>query len=299
MATAEVTASGSGRAAGATIPQHTLGSELRALLAVARKEWIIFRRYPSWVVAILVWPVLMPFGFIFTARALSGPNGAALPLFERVAGTTDYASFIIVGSLLWSWLNFTLWDVGLQLRNEQLRGTLESNWLCPVWRISILVGGSLTKLVTSLIFFAITILEFWLVFGVQLVRGNLGLALSIVVLVIPTIYGIGLAFGSLVIQFNEANAMVFLVRGIFMIFCGMTYPVSVMPGWMQAVAAWLPLTYAIRAIRAAVLTNATVAEVLPDLVWLAAFAVALPLLGYVAFYHTERQARRSGALGQH
>src|SRR5438045_4047017 len=94
-----------------TLSRPSLASELRALLAVARKEWIIFRRYPSWIMAVLIWPVLLPQAYIFTAKALAGPNGASLMAFGNVAGTTDYVSFIAVGSLLWGWLNFTLWDV--------------------------------------------------------------------------------------------------------------------------------------------------------------------------------------------
>ncbi len=281
------------------LSRRSLISELRALLAVARKELIIFRRYPSWVVALLIWPALLPIGFILSARAFSGPGGAALPAFARVAGTADYVSFIVLGTLFWGWLNLTLWDVGLTLRNEQMRGTLETNWLCPIWRISIVLGGSITKLATSLVFLAIAILEFRLLFGIRLIGGNVGLVLLVLLPVIPTIYGLAIAFASLVLRFKEANAMVFLVRGVFLIFCGMTYPLEVMPGWMQRVAAFLPLTYAIRAIRAAVLANATFAMLLPDLARLAAFAVALPLLGWAAFYLTERRSRRTGELGQY
>ena len=116
---------------------------------------------------------------------------------------------------------------------------------------------------------------------------------------IPTIHGIGIAFASLVLRFKEANALVFLVRGIFMIFCGITYPSAVLPVWMQSVAAALPLTYAIRDIRAVVLANATLADILPDLAILAGFAVAMPVLGYGLFYLTERRARRVGDLGQY
>jgi ABC-2 type transport system permease protein len=282
-----------------TLVQHSFQSELGALLAMARKEWIIFRRYPSWVMAFFIWPVLFPIGYIFTAKALGGPNGSALPAFSQLTGTTDYISYLVVGSTMWMWLNFTLWDVGFQLRNEQMRGTLESNWLCPVWRISILLGPSLTKLGTALFFLAVTALEFWLVFGVQLIRGNPGLLLLILLLTIPSIYGLGMAFGSLVIRFKEANAMVFLVRGIFMIFCGITYPVEVLPGWMREVARFLPLTYAIQDIRAVVLANATFMDLQPDLEKLAIFALIMPLLGWIIFYATERRARRIGALGQH
>jgi ABC-2 type transport system permease protein len=282
-----------------SLAQRSLRSELRALLAVARKEWIIFRRYPSWVMAFFIWPVLFPFGYIFTAKALGGPDSAAVQTFRTLTGTTDYVSFIVVGSTLWMWLNMTLWDVGLQLRNEQMRGTLESNWLCPIWRVSIMLGGTLTKLVTSLFFLAVSAVEFRLIFGVQLTNGNLALLLLVFLLVIPIIYGIGIAFASLVLRFKEANAMVFLVRGIFMIFCGVTFPIEVLPSWMRAVATWLPLTYAIRDIRAVVLANATLAEILPDLQILTAFALVTPALGYILFYVTERRSRRTGSLAQY
>lgn len=279
--------------------RRTLGSELRAILAIAGKEWRIFLRYPSWVLALLIWPLLFPFGYIFTAKALGGPGGEALPEFARLTGTSDVVSFIVLGSLLWMWINMTLWDVGLHLRNEQMRGTLESNWLCPTWRVSLLLGGALTKLVVALIFMAVSLLEFRFVFGVRLLDGSLGPALLAMLLTIPIVEGIGVGFASLVLRFKEANAMVFLVRGIFMIFCGITFPVAVLPGWMQTVAAALPLTYAIRAIRSALLAHAGFAELRGDLLALALFALAMPLLGYAAFRHVERGTRQRGDLGQY
>ena len=279
--------------------QRTFGSELHAVWAIARKEWMIFRRYPSWMLSVFVWPVLFPFGYIFTAKALGGPDGAALETFRGLTGTADYVGFIVIGSVLWMWLNMTLWDVGMYLRNEQMHGTLESNWLCPTWRVSLMLGGALMKLLISLVFLMISMLEFWLIFGVQVALGDAGLALLVLLLVIPTIHGIGIAFASLVLRFKEANAMVFLVRGVFMIFCGITYPIAVLPAWMQGVAAALPLTYAIRDIRAVLLAGATFADVRSDLLVLAAFAIVLPVLGYTIFYLTERRSRRTGDLGQY
>lgn len=281
------------------LPQRSLSSQLGALWATARKEWLIFKRYPSWIMAFIIWPALFPFGYIFAAKALGGPNGSALGTFESLTGTTDYVSFIVVGSTLWQWLNITLWDMGFHLRNEQMRGTLESNWLCPVWRLSLIIGASLTKLATSLVFLTVAMLEFWLFFGVRLWSGNSAALLLVIALIIPMIYGIGIAFGSLVIRFKEANAMVFLVRGLFMIFCGITYPIGILPQWMQSIAAYLPLTYAIRDMRAIILGSATLADLLPDLQKLALFAIILPALGCLIFLRTERRARRSGTLGQY
>jgi ABC-2 type transport system permease protein len=283
-----------------TFVRRSMFSELRALLAVANKEWIIFRRYPSWIMAFIIWPVLFPLSCILTAKALGGPKGTDLPTFGQLAGTTDYVGFIVIGSTMWMWLNTTLWSVGFHLRNEQMRGTLESNWLCPVPRISVMLGASLTQLGTSLMFLVVSIVEFRLFLGVQLVRASSALPLLLIVLLlIPSIYGLGLAFASLVVRFKEANAMVFLVRGIFMIFCGISYPLAVLPEWMQRTASFLPLTYAIRSMRAIALADATYVDVLPDLRMLAVFAVIMPILGYAAFRLAERRSRRSGDLGQY
>ena len=283
----------------APLIHRSASSELRALLVMARKEWIIFTRYPSWIIAFIVWPIIFPVGAIFTAKALSGPNQGALPAFAALAGTTDYIAFIIVGLTMYMWINITLWDVGFQLRNEQMRGTLESNWLCPTWRFSILLGPSLTKLGTSMLFLVLTVIEYQLIFGVGLIQGNLALILLLMLLTIPSIYGIGIAFGSLVIRFKEANTMVFLVRGIFMIFTGTSYPLAVLPAWMKTVAAYLPLTYTIRGIRQVSLAGATFSDILPDLQMLALFALVIPLAGYFIFQFTERRARRTGSLGQY
>jgi len=279
--------------------RHSWRSELRVLAAIAHKEWTLFRRYPSWMAAFVIWPVLFPLGYVFVGRTLGGPNGADTATFQQLTGTSDYLSYIVIGSTLYMWLNMTLWDVGFQLRAEQMRGTLESNWLCPIPRISILLGSTITKLGTALIFLLITVVEFWVVFGVRLWQGDVRLLLLLLLLAIASIYGIAMAFASLVLRFKEANAMVFMVRGLFLVFCGITYPIAVMPGWMRTISAVLPLTYAIHAIRAVTLSQATFTQIWPDIQWLLVFAVVLPILGYVAFAVTERRARRSGTLGQY
>jgi ABC-2 type transport system permease protein len=115
----------------------------------------------------------------------------------------------------------------------------------------------------------------------------------------PAIYGLGFAFASLVMAAKEANMFVFLVRGLVMIFCGITYPLSVLPGWMQAVAAWLPPTYIIRGIRNAALNGADFNALLPDLVPLWLFGLGWLAAGYLAFVWMDRHARRTGALGQY
>ena len=275
-----------------------LSAEWRALKAVIRREWTIFRRYPSWVLALFIWPVIFPAAYILSARALAGPNGIGLVGFTRMTGTSDYLGYIAVGTTIWMWQNIVLWNVGFALREEQLRGTLETNWLSPTWRFSFLLGSSVTQLVSMGMFLVVSTLEFIFIFGVRF-NGSLWLALLVVLVSIPAIYGLGFAFASVVITAKEAHTFVFLVRGLVMIFCGITFPLAVMPLWMQSVSRWLPQTYIIHAMRTAALAGGSLQALLPDLVALLLFGAVWLLLGYLLFNLMERRARQTGAIGQY
>jgi ABC-2 type transport system permease protein len=275
-----------------------LGSDLRALLAVMRREWVIFTRYPSWVIAMFIWPLIFPMLYILTARALAGPDGSGMAVFMETTGATDFIGYIVIGTTVWMWQNVVLWDVGFSLRNEQMRGTLESNWLSPTWRFSYLLGHTGPQLVTMLMFITITAIEFGLLFGIRL-NGSPWMILLMMLAAIPSIYGLGFAFASLVITVKEANAFVFLIRGLVMIFCGITFPVSLLPGWMQGIAKWLPQTYLIHGMRAAAFSNAGIRELAPDLIPLLLFGAFWMVVGYFTFLWMERRARRTGAIGQY
>jgi ABC-2 type transport system permease protein len=149
-----------------------------------------------------------------------------------------------------------------------------------------------------LMFIAVTGLEFVLLFGVRL-NGSVWMILLMMLAAIPSIYGLGFAFASLVITVKEANAFVFLIRGIVMIFCGITFPISLLPGWMQSIAQWLPQTYLIHGMRAAAFSNAGLTELTPDLIPLLFLGTFWLILGYFTFVWMERRARTTGAIGQY
>lgn len=273
-------------------------SDLRAFGAILLREWRIFMRYPSWMIALFIWPLIFPMMYILTGRALSGPDGNGLKVFTQATGATDFIGYIVIGTTVWMWQNIVLWDVGFSLRNEQMRGTLESNWLSPTWRFSYLLGHTGPQIVSMSMFISITALEFGLLFGVKL-NGSVWMILLMMLAAVPSIYGLGFAFASVVITVKEANAFVFLIRGLVMIFCGITFPISLLPGWMQSFATWLPPTYLIHGMRAAAFSNAGVTELLPDLIPLLLFGVVWLVVGYFAFIWMERRARRTGAIGQY
>jgi ABC-2 type transport system permease protein len=282
----------------ASLAEVSLLSGLRALWAVVRREWTIFVRYPSWIISLFIWPVIFPMGYILTARALSGVDGSGLVTFQANTGLTEYIGYMAVGTMVWMWQNVVLWQVGYALRNEQMRGTLESNWLSPTARFHYLLGASVPQLVSMLMLMIVAGFEYALLFGVRF-HGSLWLTLLVMLAAIPSIYGLGFAFASVVITAKEANAFVFLVRGIVMVFCGITYPLAILPGWMQSVAQWLPQTYVIHAMRSAALSTEGFAGLSHDLTMMLIFGVVWLIVGYALFLWMERRARQTGAIGQY
>ena len=273
-------------------------ADIQALWAVVRREWTIFVRYPSWIIALFIWPVIFPMGYILTARALSGVDGSGLATFQNTTGLTEYVGYIAVGTMIWMWQNIVLWAVGYSLRNEQMRGTLESNWLSPTWRFAYLLGSSIPQLVSMFMLMLVSGLEYALLFGVNF-NGSLWLTLLVIFAAIPSVYGLGFAFASVVITLKEANAFVFLVRGIVMIFCGITYPMAMLPDWMQSVAQWLPQTYIIHAMRTAALSTEGFNGIAFDLKMMLLFGILWLAVGYTLFNMMERRARQTGAIGQY
>ncbi len=277
--------------------QNDLWKKLYATWAVAVKEWKITWRYPSQFIAFVMWPIIFPLAYLLSARALSGPDGSGLAVFQSTTGVQDYIGYIGVGTAIWMWQNMVLWNVGFTIRQEQWRGTMESNWITPVWRYAFLIGNSMVSAVTMMMFLLISYLEFTLLLGMQF-QGNLLTVLVMIAVAMLPIYGLGMAFASLVLYAKEANTFVFIVRGLVMIFSGITYPISVLPVWMQGVAGWLPPTYVIRGLRAALLQNATVADVWrSDILPLLLFGVFWMVVGYLSFLWMDARARRKGTLG--
>jgi ABC-2 type transport system permease protein len=149
-----------------------------------------------------------------------------------------------------------------------------------------------------LMLMVVATLEYIFLFGVKF-EGSPWVSLLVILAAIPSVYGLGFAFASLVITLKEANAFVFLVRGIVMVFCGITYPLAILPGWMQSVAQWLPQTYIIHAMRTAALSSQGFSGIAFDLKMLALFGIFWLAVGYMLFSMMERRARKTGAIGQY
>jgi ABC-2 type transport system permease protein len=274
-----------------------LTADLRAALASTLAGIRVQRRYPVQLVALFIWPVLLPTVYVLQARAFNGGSAAAAAAFAQRTGTTSIAGFLFVGFACYMWVSNVLWGPGTQLRQQQQQGQLEALFLTPASRLVILFGPSGSWLAISLSMLLGVGAVLRLFFGVVVSPAEALRAIVVVAVSVPAMVALGSAFSVAVLVFKEANGLVQGVRGTFQVFCGMTFPIVVLPGWAQQVALALPPTYFLRDVRATMLAGATLVQTAPDLLVLLGFAALLAAGGAAAFAAAEDFARRGGSLG--
>jgi ABC-2 type transport system permease protein len=274
-------------------------ADLRAFWAAARKEWRLLRRYPTMFFGFLFWPIALPLAYVFQARGYAGDSQAALDAFAARTGTVQVAGFLFLGWAAYMWISMILWGPGTALRTEQVRGSLEALFMTPVSRLVILFGPVVSQVVWALWMFAVVGGAMAIFFGVPVGAAGALRALAVILVAVPALYGLGALFAAVVLRFGEVGALVQAVRGVFTVFCGMSFPIIVLPEWARAVALTLPPTYLIGDLRSVMLRGADLAELLPDLAVLLALGLGICALAVIAFRRTERYARRGGSLAQY
>ena len=277
----------------------SLAADVRAFGAAALKEWRLLRRYPTLFVGFLFWPIALPLAYVFQARGYAGDSAAALDAFAARSGTTEVAGFLFLGWAAYMWISMILWGPGTALRTEQVRGSLEALFMTPVSRLVILFGPVVSQVVWAIWMFGIVAATMALVFGVEIALASALRALVVIGVAVPALYGLGALFAAVVLRSGEVSALVQGVRGLFTVFCGMSFPIVVLPEWGRAVALALPPTYLIGDLRRVLLSGASLAELVPSLAILLGLGLLICGMAVVAFRRTERYARRGGSLAQY
>jgi ABC-2 type transport system permease protein len=124
-------------------------------------------------------------------------------------------------------------------------------------------------------------------------------ALLITAIVVAAYGGIGLCAAALVVSFRT-NASI--PQAVFVgstLLGGVYFPTTVLPPIVAPLAAWLPLTPGLRALRQTLLLGFPLSSVIGDLVQLMGLAAGCILLGVASLRWAFRYARRVGSLAQY
>jgi ABC-2 type transport system permease protein len=204
-------------------------------------------------------------------------------------------SYAVVGGAGMALLFGMQFNAGEILDSERQRGTLGNLFVSPAPRFSWLAGFQLFAVTESLVTATLSVGIGKAVFGLPLHVAPLTLLVTLM-LFITCMWGFSMLVGAAGLALRNANQLSNLLFPILQLVAGTMYPIALMPAWVKVPAHCLPFGYGISALVDSITKDASLSQVSAQLLPMAGFALALPILGIVAFRLVERRVRRRGAL---
>jgi ABC-2 type transport system permease protein len=257
------------------------------------RNWLVIARAYPWTyfVGTHATGILTVGLAAFAYRAVGG--GRVSAGFTAAAGTADYLGYVTVGAAaLMFTTRMVLWVAKAQI-TEQREGTLESQLLAPARRLPYLIGVAGQALSTTLAEVAV-MLAAALALGVRLPAPQPVTLVAALLAATVAIFGIAVPLSAIMISVGEAHITqntAFVGMGLL---CGFTFPTGYLPGPARWLGEALPVTSALRALRAATLHGARLAETLPALLTCLALGGAYLTIGMLALPYAERRAVQRG-----
>lgn len=266
---------------------------MRSALALLRAAWLAATSYRLATVLSFASVLASVVPIFFIAGAVQDVAAESI----RVE-SSSYFGFIIVGIASVYLLSAAAGSLPGAIAGNIGSGTLEALLVTRTSVPLLLVGLTAYPMVQAALRALVLIIGATL-FGVQFTWGMLPAVLGIALLLALAYAGVGLVAAALVLVFRTSGPLITAVVALSSLLGGAYYATSAVPGWLHALTAFVPLTYALRASRMLLLGGASLAEVLPDVSVLLLVALASMTAGSLAFAYGLARARRAGTLSQY
>lgn len=254
---------------------------LNLLKANIRKEYLELRRYLPNTIAMLITFYVIFLGMFAGIQVVGDPSVADMNV-----------QYMIVNYIFWFLAMMVVNNIGYEITNEAMRGTLEQLSMSPmgIWRIVT------TRLASSMIlnFFLIVVL----LYASMLTTGqwlNLDVVtiLPILILTLISMCGLGFIIAGMSIVLKQVQAFLQILQFLL---AGLTFvPLSVAP-----FLAFFPFVKGVDMVRNVMIDGATLTQIGGgDYAILIVNAVIYFAVGLNFFLFCERLAMRKGLLGQY
>lgn len=276
-------------------------SALRSNLFVVWNELIknmkFLMAYPIIFVFWAVFPIFWFIPFIFQGQAFVG--GLQSASFGQITGTEEFIPFIVIGSVLNSYVNTLLYGMGESIRREALQGTLDYVLVAPTNKVYVLIGKALSESLSSTMFAASQLAISALLFGMNLTLGVMLPVFLIVILLILGLYGLSLVLAAFSLLYKQSHDVSETIGYVFYVFSPVRYPLESLPFWAQIFGKIIPLTYALIIVRSIMLLGASLSSLYFEVLALLAIDAVLIFAGFYLFNWMENKAKKSGAISHY
>ena len=248
--------------------------------------------YPLWFALQWVGIAASATGLFFISRIIPPShnfsfNGTSIPYFEFAIVNVAFLTFQVAA----------LASFDNAIRDDQVRGTLESTFATPT-SVQLIVLGSALWAFTVASLNVLCYLAVGAAFGLRLDHLNFPACIVLVLLTITATVPIGILSASGVMVFKQGAPIQYLYNLFASLLGGVLFPVAVLPGWLQTCSWLMPTSHALHGVRGA-LQGATLVQLSPDILWLAVLSVALLPFSLWVFRCAVARAKIDGTLAHY
>ena len=211
----------------------------------------------------------------------------------------NYFSYVLLSMAFFSYIGVGVGSFSSRIRREQLQGTLESLFLTPTKTYVILLSMGLWNLIFATLNVFIYIGVGFFLFKIDFSNVNIISTIVILILTIISFSSLGIISAGFIMIFKRGNPISWVVNTLEGLLGGVYFPISVMPNFLQFLAKFLPITYAIRAMQLAVYQGYSLGQLKNEWIFLLLFSLVLFPLSFSLFNHALKKARRQGSLIQY
>lgn len=229
--------------------------------------------------------------FFYVARFVDSPQlSSALPQGG------SYFAFSLIGFVFLDYLNAAMDTFDNSLMEARDSGTLEHLLVTQTSLPVILAGSAIYPFGATTLRIAVYITWGAVLFGFPLRGANWAAVAAVLLATLLAFSGLGILSASYLLLFKRGNPAKWFLLGVSGVTGGMLFPVSVLPDWLQFVARFNPVAYALDAMRAAMIGGAGFHAVWQPILVLLGFAAVLLPFSMAIFAWALRRTKSTGTL---
>lgn len=270
---------------------------LKAIWAESMKEWKIELSYKLDFLRGLVEPFIFVLPYLLFGMALVGGRQSAN--LERLVGTRDVVTFVILGYLFMGFLNTALWGMGFALRKEQFYGTLESVFVAPVPRWVYVGGMAMHSTMHQGLIILIQVVFLNFIFKLVFKVSGLLPSFLVIGLMLIALYGIGMMMSALALIFKEGWLISEALSTIIGVVTPIAYPLMVLPLFLQKFSYFFPTTYGILVVRHFLIGEKMGFSLPAAVLRMLGLCVLWVAVGLFVFSVVDKKTRREGTLAHY
>ncbi len=207
--------------------------------------------------------------------------------------------WMLLGLAFQYYFSTALHAFSAKIRSEQMMGTLEAMLVTPTSTGMVIFSSAAWDFTYAGFRVLIYLGGAWLVFGIHFHFNSLPALFIGVILTLLSSVGLGMLSASFILYFKRGDPINFFLSGMTTFFGTVFFPAEQLPSFLQGVSDFLPITWALRVVRGALLQGKGFSELQGDLFALAALTVVLLPVGLFLSRIAIRKAKQEGSLVQY